>query len=127
MLVLDAAPVPLPALPTLTMALLPAPLAAAPFDLSLLVSEEAGGFRCLWRYATDLFPASTIAALAEQFEATAAMAAAAPDEPVGTLAARLAAVQAERRGHELERLRALRLQKLGALRPGRAEAPAGKP
>jgi amino acid adenylation domain-containing protein len=117
MLVLDAAPISLPALPTLAMELVPVPLTAAPFDLSLLVSEEAGGFRCLWRYSTDLFRASTIAALAEQFQAVAAAAAADPDARLDALAARLAAAEAERLGNELERLRTLRLQKFGALQP----------
>jgi amino acid adenylation domain-containing protein len=117
MLVLDPGMVPLPALPTLTMELLPVPLLAAPFDLSLLVSDEGGGFRCVWRYSTDLFHAPAIAALAERFGAAAAAVAAAPDEPLGALNVRLAAAEAERRGREMERLRTHRMQKLGALRP----------
>jgi non-ribosomal peptide synthetase component F len=115
MLVLDAAPVALPALPSLAMELLPVPLMAAPFDLSLLVSEESGGFRCLWRYSTDLFSARGIASLAEQFGATAAAVAADPDAPLDALATRLADAETRRAGRELEALRTLRRKKFGVL------------
>ncbi len=40
----------------------------ARFDLTLLMSEEADGLRGIWRYATDLFDAETIAKMTGRFE-----------------------------------------------------------
>jgi non-ribosomal peptide synthetase component F len=99
-------------------------LAGAPFDLSVLVSEEEGEFRCMWRYNPELFNASTIAAVAESFAVMARAATRSPDAPVPALLDVVRDAEQARRTEELDRLReakALRFGKLGR-RKGAGEA-----
>ncbi|HEX2188744.1 MAG TPA: amino acid adenylation domain-containing protein, partial [Longimicrobiaceae bacterium] len=96
-------------------------LAGAPFDLSVLVSEEEGEFRCLWRYNPDLFDAATVAAVAEDFGVMARASTATPDAPLPALLDVVRDAAQARRAAELDRLkdaRALRFGKLGRRRAG---------
>ncbi len=94
-------------------------LAGAPFDLSVLVSEEDGEYRCVWRYNPDLFAATTVEAVAAHFGTMARAATATPDAQLSALRDILADVDRERKSAELDRLRearSLKFKKIGASR-----------
>ena len=57
----------------------------AKFDLTLLVEQDADGFRCTLEHATDLFDAATAARHAEHWRTVLAAAVAAPDTAVAAL------------------------------------------
>ncbi|PSK29589.1 non-ribosomal peptide synthetase [Nocardia seriolae] len=74
------------ALPDLTIAGVESECDIAEFDLELTVVEQpGGGLHCCWRYATDLFDQTRMAALARQLNRVLAAAVADPDLPVGDL------------------------------------------
>ncbi|WP_194824031.1 non-ribosomal peptide synthetase [Nocardia sp. XZ_19_231] len=77
-------------LPELTVSAVDLGEEAAPVDLQLTVvpledSDGPAGLRCSWRYATDLFDASTMETLGTRLAGLLAAAVAAPHRPVGDL------------------------------------------
>ncbi|MFC4126380.1 non-ribosomal peptide synthetase [Nocardia rhizosphaerae] len=77
----------------------------APVDLQLTVvphedTDGPAGLRCSWRYATDLFDESTMAALGLRLTGLLAAAAAAPRRPVGDLPLLIPAERTEPAGHQ---------------------------
>ncbi len=124
MFVFDGTPLPQLRFAGVEMRVMDIQLAGAPFDLSVLIAEEEGEFRCLWRYNPELFNASTIAAVAASFEVMARAATRTPDAPVPALLDGVREAEQARRSEEMDRLReakALRFGKLGR-RKGAEEA-----
>ncbi len=77
-------------LPELTVSAVDLGEEAAPVDLQLTVvpledSDGPAGLRCSWRYATDLFDASTMTTLGARLAGLLAAAVSAPHRPVGDL------------------------------------------
>jgi hypothetical protein len=99
-------------------------LVGAPFDLSILVAETSGGFRCMWRYNPDLFDRSTIERLADHFTVAASIAIAEPDLRLEALHASLHDADRKRRKAALNRLheaRSVRFGQMAATQTERAE------
>ncbi|PCK01490.1 MAG: non-ribosomal peptide synthetase, partial [Alteromonadaceae bacterium] len=57
----------------------------AKFDLTLYIEEREGQLHCMWEYATDLFNASTIECMAENFEVLLSAIIANPSQSIGQL------------------------------------------
>ncbi len=102
-------------------------LAGAPFDLSVLVSEEGGEYRCLWRYNPDLFDASTVAAVAENFGVMARAATRSPDSLLPALLDVVADAERDRRLAEMDRVKEAAAQRFGKLGRRRGAGEAGEP
>ncbi|HEV2145780.1 MAG TPA: amino acid adenylation domain-containing protein [Longimicrobiaceae bacterium] len=126
MFVLDNTPAPELRLPGLEVEVMELHLAGAPFDVSVLLSERAGEFHCLWRYDPDLFDESTVARLTEHFTGAVAGVVADPDLRLDAIGARLDEADRARRGAELDRLReasALRFRRIASSRAGAEQEP----
>ena len=76
--------------------------ASSRFDLALFVSEAEREFTALWRYNPDLFDATTIAKMADQFQSLLRNLVADPQKQVKTME------QSERKESQIKRLRATR-------------------
>src|ERR1044071_3823968 len=76
--------------------------ASSRFDLALFMSEAEQEFTALWRYNPDLFEATTIAKMAEQFQSLLRNIVADPQKQVKTME------QSERKESQIKRLRATR-------------------
>ncbi|WP_410870064.1 amino acid adenylation domain-containing protein [Nocardia sp. A7] len=90
-------------LPELTVSAVDLGEEAAPVDLQLTVvpledSDGPAGLRCSWRYATDLFDASTMETLGARLAGLLSAAVAAPHRPVGDLPLLTAAELTEPQG-----------------------------
>jgi amino acid adenylation domain-containing protein len=127
MFVFDNTPLPELRFAGVEMKVMDLQLAGAPFDLSVLVSEEDGEYRCLWRYNPDLFNASTIAAVADSFGVMTRAAARSPDAQLPALLDVVADAEQARRGAELERLREAKALRFGKLGRKKGAEEAGEP
>ncbi|HEV2734480.1 MAG TPA: condensation domain-containing protein, partial [Longimicrobiaceae bacterium] len=127
MFVFDNTPLPELRFAGVEMKVMDLQLAGAPFDLSVLVSEEDGEFRCLWRYNPDLFDASTIATVAESFGVMTRAATRSPDAQVPALLDVVADAEQARRSADLERLREARALRFGKLGRKKGAEEAGEP
>ncbi len=76
--------------------------ASSRFDLALFVSEAEREFTALWRYNPDLFEATTIAKMADQFQSLLKNLVADPQKQIKTME------QSERKESQIKRLRATR-------------------
>ncbi len=129
--VLQNAPLGEPELPGLELALMERRRHRVRFDLSLWMTERAGELTGVWRYALDLFPAASVAGLAERYQRLLAAAAERPEAPVEELLAAGAGDAGERdrreAGHR-EALRGLRRRPsgVGAADAGAADAGTGE-
>ncbi|MGG6293709.1 condensation domain-containing protein [Leptolyngbya sp. AN02str] len=83
--VLQNAPAPAITLPDLTLTPLPIHTQTAKFDLALFWQETPEGLVAHWNYRTDLFTATTIARMAQQFEALLQHILASPDSAIDAL------------------------------------------
>ncbi|HEX2090929.1 MAG TPA: amino acid adenylation domain-containing protein [Longimicrobiaceae bacterium] len=119
MFVFDNTPLPELRFAGVEMRVMDLQLAGAPFDLSVLVSEEHGEFRCVWRYNPELFNAVTVQRVAESFATMARAATASPDAPLAALLDIVTDTEQARRAADLDRLkeaRSLRFSRIGAAR-----------
>ncbi|HVT61264.1 MAG TPA: amino acid adenylation domain-containing protein [Thermoanaerobaculia bacterium] len=86
LLVLQSAPVRMPALPGLRIERLPVDNRTAKFDLTVKVEEaEDGGLAAVFEYSTDLLDPAAAALLAEQWLAVAGALTADPERPLSAL------------------------------------------
>ena len=85
MLVLQNAPLPMPAGTDLELEVLDAMSGTAKFDLTLFATEDAQGMTLLMEYATDLFDAATIDRMLGHLKTLLESVVASPDLSVGSL------------------------------------------
>jgi amino acid adenylation domain-containing protein/non-ribosomal peptide synthase protein (TIGR01720 family) len=85
MLVLQNAPVQALELPGLTVTEVPVEVGIANFDLTLTLQDQPSGLCGVFEYNTDLFDASTIERLAQQWQVLLSGIVANPDRPIAAL------------------------------------------
>jgi amino acid adenylation domain-containing protein len=123
MFVLQNAPAAPLELPGLTLELLGASAGTAKFDLTLTVAEDAEGLAAELEYATDLFDAPTVTALARHLAVLLEGAVADPELPLS----RLPLLAPGEREELLAAGAALVLPSAGAREAGVAPVPGGRP
>jgi acyl-CoA synthetase (AMP-forming)/AMP-acid ligase II/acyl carrier protein len=116
MFVLENAPLPTLKLPGLELRQLEVDDGGSPFDVSVLLSESGGRFHGVLRYATALFDASTIARLAEDYEAVLATAVSRPDATLEELRQALAELERQRQQARAKELQSTRKELFRSVR-----------
>ncbi|MET0645390.1 MAG: condensation domain-containing protein, partial [Pyrinomonadaceae bacterium] len=86
----------------------------ARFDLTLWMSEKSEGLKGIWRYATDLFDAETIARMSGRFETLLKAVIETPDSRINSLEF-LTASEREKLSEEMKLLKSSNLKKFKSL------------
>jgi non-ribosomal peptide synthetase component F len=115
MFVLESAPLPQLALPGLAVEVIELDDGGSPFDLSVLLAERDGRLGGVFRYDTALYDRATIDALAEDYAALLAAAAARPETPLSVLERLLSERVQQRKQAEAVALRAARIERFRGL------------
>ena len=111
-LVFADAPTPALHLPGMDMSLMEIETGMTQLDLILFLEDSPEGVRISFEYSTDLFDASTIASLADTYEALITQAVAAPEAAISTLSMRTKTMEIptrrQRAGIDLTKLKGIR-------------------
>ncbi|AGC43393.1 non-ribosomal peptide synthetase [Myxococcus stipitatus DSM 14675] len=111
MFVLENAPLPKLVLPGLSLRILEVDDGGSPFDLSVLLSESAGGLGGVLRYSTALFDAVTMSRLADAYGAVLSAVAEQPHVTLAELRGVISEQERRRQAAQAEALKAVRSEK----------------
>lgn len=117
--VFENAPIPALSLAGLTLDLIEVDSGAAPFDLSVLLSEAGQGLKGLFRYNVDLFDGDTIRHLADQYQTVLVAVAAHPTATLDAVQAILAEADQRQWAKTASALGDARLRKFEEIKPRR--------